>query len=144
MCCKSVHFLIAYCRGAFFCLNGQGMKVLLLTILWGGLAIPVRSMAQSKMPSKEWIQPRLFAGINVALATCYIRDRNDNLEQVSANLSRSLSKNGLTLAYAQAKEVVQLSSFLYEKINKSTCDWDPGYLEAGIGTWLRSNGWVRD
>lgn len=117
---------------------------MLVTLLCAGLAIPARCMAQSKLPSKEWIQPRIAAGINVALATCYMRDRKENMEQASMNLSRSLSEKGLSLAFAQTKEVLELSSFLYEKINKATCDWEPGYLEAGIGTWLRSNGWIKD
>ena len=127
-----------------FSFRKQEIRIMLVTLLCTGLAIPARCMAQSTLPSKEWVDSRVAAGINVALTTCYVRDRKDNMEQASMNLYRRLSEKGLTLAFAQTKEVVELSSFLYEKINKAKCDWEPGYLEAGIGTWLRSNGWIKD
>lgn len=117
---------------------------MLVTLLCTGLATLAPCKAQSELPSKEWIDSRVAAGVSNAITVCRIQERKENLEQASMDHYRNLSKRGLTLAFAQTKEVLELSSFLYDNINKATCDWEPGYLEAGIGTWLRSNGWIKD
>jgi hypothetical protein len=141
---QATHFTARPVVALSFSFRKQEIRIILVTLLCTGLAIPARCMAQSKLPSKEWIDSRVTAGISNAVTVCRIQERKENLEQASMDHYRNLSKKGLSLAFAQTIEVLELTPFLYEKINKATCDWEPGYLEAGIGTWLRSNGWIKD
>jgi hypothetical protein len=100
------------------------------------------SLSSLALPSRDWLDKRVYAAIGVSLAACRVNDQKEDVAEVGLDMLRSLEKRGLSLSDAQLPEVQELSAYLYKRMNRGVCDWDKGQLEAAIGEWLKANGYI--